>query len=466
MRKFAIFSVLMMLFLALPATAQDEEGLPDFIEHTECAVDLTGLEIPIVHLGDISSAGYSPITLPLVAGFEDAINYYNARGGACGATFSQENFDTGGDPNRTSEGYAQLTADPIDMLVLYSSADSELLRPTVVEDEIPVVISAGSIPGLYGENSDDPGWIYATNPLYADQFAMFCDYVASAPDVFGEEPVLGYLGWGAPFASFGLAAFTDGAVDHCESVGVEVIDEPQTFSALATATDVAVQVEALINEGATILYTNALASGPVRVAEAVELIGFSDELQMAAVNWGMDTSAALLSASVLRASDGLPVMDGVYGSMPFAWYSDVDNPGIQLVTQQAVENERGIQSINISYILGWTLVDQYVEMYAIAANRIAEEQGITDGAEVFAAIDGPLMRDVLENLDYAPLGILPIDFQSGAIRSVAGNRIVQMQFESAEITGPPLLVPLFPEEGFADTPDTVGVRMEMMEEEE
>jgi len=44
MRKFAIFSVLMMLFLALPATAQDEEGLPDFIEHTECAVDLTGLE--------------------------------------------------------------------------------------------------------------------------------------------------------------------------------------------------------------------------------------------------------------------------------------------------------------------------------------------------------------------------------------------------------------------------------------
>jgi ABC-type branched-subunit amino acid transport system substrate-binding protein len=463
MRKLAFLLILALMVAVVPAAAQDDEemALPDFISHTECEVDLSGEEVTIFHLGDISSPGYSPITLPLLAGIEDAINYYNARGGVCGATFDQQNFDTGGDPNRTSEGYGQLAADDPDLLVLYSSADSELLRPTVIEDELPVIISAGSIPGLYGENADDPGWIYATNPLYADQFAMFCDYVAANPDTF-PEPVIGYMGWGGPVAAFGLAAFTDSAVEYCESAGVEVIDEAQTFLPTADATSVAPLVENHINAGATIIYVNALASGPVRVAEAIELIGFSEELELASVNWGMDTSAALLSAGSLRASDGLPVIDGMYGSLPFYWYSDTDQPGIQLLLEQAAANERGIQTINISYILGWSLVDTYVEMYTLAANGVAAEEGLESGAEILEAIDGPVMREVIETMVYSPLGLYEQNFFDGATRSVTENRIVRFTFESAELTGPPAVEQLFPEEGFAAVPDTVGILTEAM----
>jgi hypothetical protein len=103
MRKLTLFLVMVSLMvMAFPIAAQEEEGLPDFIQHSECQVDLTGETITIFHLGDISSPGYSPITLPLLAGLSDAIAYFNARGGVCGAMFASVNFDTGGDPNRTS----------------------------------------------------------------------------------------------------------------------------------------------------------------------------------------------------------------------------------------------------------------------------------------------------------------------------------------------------------------------------
>lgn len=436
MRKLAIlFTLLSLALLALPLAAQDDESMemPDFISHTECEVDLTGQTIDVVHLGDISSPGYSPITLPLLAGFEDAAAYFNDRGGICGATIGQANFDTGGDPSRTLAGYDQLSALNPDLMVLYSSSDSELLRPTVAEDQIPIVISAGSLPGLYGENGDEPGWIFATNPLYADQFADFCEYVADNPETF-PEPVIGYMGWGGPFAAFGLAAFTDEAVGYCESLGIEVLSDAQTFLPTATAVEVSTLVENHINDGASIIYVNALASGPVRVAEAIEFIGFSDELILASVNWGMDTSVPLLARSSLG-ENGLPVVDGMYGSLPFTWWTEVDNPAIQMITEQADAAERSADVRNISYILGFTTIDLYIELYTQAANRVAAEQGLTDAGEILNAIDGALMYELIQALDYSPLGLQEVNFQGGELRAAPNNRIVQMRFSTADLSG-------------------------------
>src|SRR5690606_23046377 len=96
--KMLLLCVLLILaVMAAPIAAQDDATLPDFIQHTECEVDLTGETITIQHLGDVSGS-YAPITQPLLAGFEDAIAYFNARGGICGATIASENRDTGGDP--------------------------------------------------------------------------------------------------------------------------------------------------------------------------------------------------------------------------------------------------------------------------------------------------------------------------------------------------------------------------------
>ena len=54
----------------------------------------------------------------------------------------------------------------------------------------------------------------------------------------------------------------------------------------------------------------------------------------------MDTSVGILGQRVLK-PNGLPSVEGMYGSMPFLWWTEVSNPGIQFVNQQFTANERG-----------------------------------------------------------------------------------------------------------------------------
>lgn len=457
MRKILLLAV-MLLIVVMPSLAQ--ETLPDFIQHTACDVDLTGETVTIYHVGDVSGS-YAAITQPLLAGLNDAIAYYNARGGVCGADLASTNFDTGGDLAQTQAGYDQFSgmADKPDLLLLYSSGDSELLRPQLEEDQIPVLISAGSMAGLYGENSDSPGWIFATNPLYTDQFASFCKFVSENPEEF-PDPSIGYIGWGAPVASFGMAAFTDETQAYCEGLGVNVIDTPEPF--LPIATDVSTNVQNLVDAGANILYVNALATGPVVVAQAIHFLGVEDEVKLASVNWGMDSSAALLSRDKLGLN-GLPILNGMYGSVPFQWWTETSLPGIQLLIEQADANQRPAQLRNISYLLGWATVDSYVEMYAQAVNE----------AGSLEAVDGAVMKSVIENLDFSPLGLYEINFQGGTIRALPNNRIMQLFFANNTMDGiassgddalkvpledgtnyyPPVYVPRAPTEGFEPAPD-------------
>jgi len=424
MRKIALLLVLALALGALmvaPVVAQEEGGLPEFIQHTECEVDLTGETITIYHFGDISGA-YAFITQPLLAGLADAAAYYNAAGGICGATIASDNRDTGGDLAQTQAHYDYYSSleDTPDLLVLYASGDAELLRSQVAEDEIPVVISAGSVEGLYGEEGNEPGWIFATNPLYADQFGAFCEYVADNPERY-PEPSIGYISWPG---AFGEAAFTPETTAYCESLGVNVIDTPEYF--LPTATDISGQVLNLIDAGATILYTNTLASGPAVVAATVVEQGYEDEIELAGVNWVLDTSAGLFAAGLTLGSDGLPAVNGMVGSLPFAWWTETDLPGIQLIREQAELNERTLPTQNISYLLGWSTVDYYTELYIRAVN----EAGSLD------AVDGALMKSTIENTVYSPLALYDVDFRGGELRALPTLRMAQIAYLNAEQAGP------------------------------
>src|SRR5689334_7433925 len=129
MRKlsFAAFLALVFGLLIVPAFAQDTvgtEALPDFIKHSDCTQDLSGQTITIYHFGDLSGA-YAFITQPLLAGIGDAISYFNAHGGVCGASLAQDYADTGGKPEEAQaayDRYSNLDPKP-DMLLLYASGD-------------------------------------------------------------------------------------------------------------------------------------------------------------------------------------------------------------------------------------------------------------------------------------------------------------------------------------------------------
>lgn len=414
MRKLLILALLFVL--ALPVMAQDEDlTLPDWMEHTECEVDLTGEVIPITHFGDISGS-YAFITQPLIAAFDDAIAYYNARGGICGAMLVQDNRDTGGDLSQTQAAYDYYSnlEDTPTLLIMYASPDMELLRSQLIEDEIPVLISAGSTEGLYGEDANTPGWVYATNPLYTDQLGTFCEYVAANPEEY-PDPVIGYISWPG---AFGEAAFTPETIAYCAELGVGMVETPEYFP--PTATDISGQVLNLFDAGANILYTNTLASGPFLMAKTVNDLGLDQDLKLAGVNWAMDITVALLSRSSIR-PDGLPAVEGMVGSLPFTWYSEADHPGISLILEQAEANGRTLAQQNITYIIGWSTVDAYKEIYTQTVNRVGSLDAVT-GADV---------KETIDNLDYRPMDLFRLYYPDD-LRATQENRLAVMRFQSQD----------------------------------
>ncbi len=401
------------------SAAQDMVAYPS--DMTECQVDLTGETISIYHFGDLSGA-YAFITQPIVSAITDAVSYWNSLGGVCGAELAQVYEDTGGNLEATQSAYDRFTSeygDDLDLLLLYSSNDGELLREQLAEDEIVSVISAGSIESLYGEDGQTPGWLFASNPLYINQFGFFCQFVAASPEIF-PDPVIGFVTWPG---AFGLAGTEPASAEYCAELGVEVLPDAQIF--LPTDSDILTQVQNAIDEGANILYTNSLASGPALLAGTLVDLGMEDDIKLAGVNWVMDTSVGLLGQRVLK-SNGLPAVDGMFGSMPFLWWTEAQHPAIQFVTQQFTANQRTPAEQNIAYLLSWGSVDAIIETIIRTVNTVGSLDAMA-GADVKA---------VIEAMDYAVLGGLMQQRFADGLRDATHSRMAVMKFANATLTGP------------------------------
>lgn len=410
--------VLLLAGAALPGLAQEMMDYPSDL--TECQVDLTGETLRIFHFGDLSGP-FAFITQPVVSALTDAVNYWNGHGGVCGAELEQVYEDTGGNREAAQSAYDRFTSqypDELDLLLLYSSDDGELLREQLAEDEIVSFISAGSIESLYGEDGMTPGWLYASNPLYINQFGSFCQFVAASPDTF-PDPVIGFVTW--PFA-FGLAGMEPASQDYCSSLGVEVLAEPQVF--LPTDTDILTQVQNAIDAGANIIYTNTIATGPALIAGALVDLGMEEDIKLAGFNWVMDTSVGILGQRVLK-PNGLPSTDGMFGSMPFLWWTELSNPGVQFVYQQHTINERSPAEQNIAYLLSWGVADAIIETYIQTVNRVGSLEAVT-GADI---------RETVESMDYEVLGGLYRNFYEEGIRDGLLNRIAVLKYANTDMSG-------------------------------
>lgn len=420
MKKLCITLALMLLIAgAVPTLAQDMVDYPS--ELTACEVDLSGETVTIFHFGDLSGPN-AFITQPLVAAVTDAASYWNSRGGICGAELQQIYEDTGGNLEATQSVYDRFTneyANELDLLLLYSSNDGELLREQLAEDEIVSFISAGSIESLYGEDGQTPGWLYAGNPLYINQFGFFCQFLAASPEAF-PDPVVGFVTWPG---AFGLAGTEQAADDYCGGLGVEVLDEPQIF--LPTDSDILTQVQNAIDGGANIIYTNTLATGPALIAGTLVDLGMEEEIQVAGVNWVMDTSVGILGQRVLK-PNGLPSVDGMIGSMPFLWWTELGSPSVQFVTQQFNANNRSPAEQNIAYLVAWGVVDSIIETTIRTVNAVGSLDAVT-GADI---------RPIVESMDYEVLGGLYRFHYEEGMRDGVQNRIAVLKYANSTMSGP------------------------------
>ena len=154
-------------------------------------------------------------------------------------------------------------------------------------------------------------------------------------------------------------------------------------------------------------------------------LGLENDVALAGVNWVMDTSVGLLGQRVLKSS-GLPSVDGMYGSMPFLWWTERSNPGIQFVTQQFAANNRSPVEQNIAYLVSWGAVDTIIETHIRTVNRVGSLDAVT-GADI---------RSTVENMDYSILaGLMHHSFAEG-MRDATNNRIAILKFANTTMSGP------------------------------
>jgi ABC-type branched-subunit amino acid transport system substrate-binding protein len=405
-------------------------GLPTpAVTHTACVagVDLTGQSVSFYHILNPTDQ-VATVYDPLRAGYADAAEYFNAHGGICGATIQQVFDDSHwGSVQTIYDLYAAIDPKPF-VVTLYGSGDAEQLAGQLAKDQIPALnIRGGSTASAYGEDGKTLGWVFATNPLYTDQVGAMCDYIAANPARF-PHPVMGFINFDDDWAH----TATEESRAYCASLGIGYAGASY-FS--GNDTYIHPHVQKLIDAGANFLYTNSHENGPALVAKTLVELGLQGKVTLATVNRAMDPYVAFSGEANLGA-DGLPMINGMLGSLPVRSWAETNNPGIQLITAQADLHQRPLTLRTDGYIMGWDTTDLLIEAYIQTGNRVG-----------FNAITGAEFKKTLENIVYMPLGgVEQIDYQAGKRRALAANRIGEMKYlgqdgkNAAGAGNPPMLV--------------------------
>jgi ABC-type branched-subunit amino acid transport system substrate-binding protein len=377
--------------------------------HTSCAdgVDLAGQTINLYQIVEETE----PFLQPMLAGYEDATAYFNAHGGICGATIQQvyRNNNIGYDPQAIYDDFSARTPKPV-LIALYFSADAAQLRDQFARDGVPALQGVGGgIVGAYGADGQSPGWVFTINPIVPDQMGSMCDYIAANSDRF-PDPVLGYMDVSGASSQFPHPQ----TQAYCESLGIGFAGA-SFFS--EDATYIQPHVQNLIAAGANIIYTQARANAPSLIARTLADMGLQEKVGLIGSHLVLDPEVVFAGQADLG-SDGLPLLNGMIGSMPTLSWAESDNPGIQLITEQADLYQRPVTMRTNSYIEAWAMTDLFIETYIQTGNRVG-----------FEHVTGADMKATLEHIVYAPMGgVKQIDFQGGARRALSINRVGQMNF--------------------------------------
>jgi len=432
--------------------------------HTACAegADLTGQTINLYQIVEETE----PFLQPMLAGYEDATAYFNAHGGICGATIQQvyRNNNIGYDPQAIYDDFSARTPKPV-LIALYFSADAAQLRDQFARDGVPALQGVGGgIVGAYGADGQSPGWVFTINPIVPDQMGSMCDYIAANSDRF-PDPVLGYMDVSGASSQFPHPQ----TQAYCESLGIGFAGA-SFFS--EDATYIQPHVQNLIDAGANILYTQARANAPSLIARTLAEMGLQEKVRLIGSHLVLDPDVVFAGQADLG-SDGLPLLNGMIGSMPSRSWAESDHPGIRLITEQADLHQRPVTMRTNSYIEAWAMTDLFIETYIQTGNRVG-----------FEHVTGADMKVTLEHIIYAPIGgVKQIDFQVGARRALSTNRVGQMNFlgqdgkTPAGSQNPPMLVTVGSQQlmvpiiipltdyqpapdlrpGGADVPSTIGI---------
>jgi branched-chain amino acid transport system substrate-binding protein len=441
MRKkvYTLLSLFILASLALTAcgdAATTEAPPPTEVPAIEeptvrhCADGLVGETITFYSQAGLTGPLSTILGTAFVNGLNDGINEVNASGGICGATLELVLNDTQYDPEQEIAIYQQVReADPPPMFIYtYGSGASIALKDMLIEDHIVNIAAGLNAQAFYVPRN---GWTVGVASIYSDQFAGFAQFVKESwddikPEGAGDDIVIGVIGWEGPF---GAGATTPEAVAYIEDeLGLTVL-ELETGAVSAEA-DYVTPLQSLALQGANVIYIQNLGFGTAQVIGTLHALEMWDSAVVGGCNWSMNQDIL----NVL--GENAPAMLGYYGVVPYLYWNDTDNPGVQQALAAFEKGGYPQADKGVSYLTSYEGIFTSVETVKLAIDTVG-----------FENLNGDAYFDAMkEQGTSSAFGIMTLDVR-GETRAPREAQIRQAQLVDGEIQ-------FVVVKGFFELPDT------------
>ena len=357
-------------YVDVPRTIVTNENLADYVRHdlpddywadsdpqvaarlfpgaAACSEDLSGKTITVHQQAGTEGPIASILGLAFQFATTQALAEINAAGGVCGAELAVKFRETAYDVEQEVVAYEEARAeDPKPFLInTYNSGATVALAERFTEDHIASIAAGVNTQAIY---SPRDGWTVGIVPAYSDQFAGFGEWVVNnwaelKPEGAADDIVIGVIGWQG---AYGSGATTDEAIAHIESLGATVLPlEQQEISPTYDSTG---NVQALLAQGANVIYQQNLSFSSTNVIATVRALGVWDQVVLGGVNWSGNQDVL----NFLGENAGL--IEGYYTLIPYiTWdekHSGIDRAIAAFEASGAPANERTFSFI-MTYA-GW-----------------------------------------------------------------------------------------------------------------
>ena len=346
------------------------------------------------------SRGFATTNVPRLLGIQDTLHWINkTKGGVQGRKLRVEWADHTNDLSVAATLYERWrTKKNFMFLAVCGSQENEAFHDRYAEDEVVVSSCGVSETGVY-----PAGYVFATIPMYSDQFANFADYITAKWDWKGKKraPKLAFMTYDIPY---GRACLQPLVLEYAKKKGIEIVDTQFIPIVVVDATTPLTRAK---KAGADYVYgqLSYVSLGPL--LKENEKLGYG--LIFGTNNFGVDEPLPLIAGKTAEGT--------VLGTTPYKLWSEKNEPIIQTLSKVAEEVGRRRKDLANGYFLG---VANVLTIYDVL-NQTVPKVG-------WAGINARVIRRQLESWGkgYDLHGLVKFDYTSES-RLPMEARLVQVK---------------------------------------
>ena len=270
----------------------------------------------------------------IAKGRNDAVQWFNEKGGINGRKIELVSVEYGFQPPRAVAAYKKFVEDDKVLLVLgYGTPDTEALRPFITKDKMPYL--SGSYSGHLTDPRQTP-YNFPGGIDYTSQIRIFLNHVKETWKDTSRKPRVAFI-----YAdnSYGRAPIESGRA-YAKEIGVDLVDEELIPTVVV---DVTSQLLTMQKKSPDFVYINTNTQWvPVVLKDSYKL---GLKVQYVINNYGIDERTPKLAGD---AAEGvLGIQDVVY------WGENV--PGMKTLMEVHKKNHPN-ETPNSPYMRGWLWV--------------------------------------------------------------------------------------------------------------